>query len=141
MKTCGQLSPPPKELILCFCRAALSATGAPPTAMKTSLSVGIPTGSHPFVARLRLIRFCLALLRLGRGKGCFWGDRVRPMDREPLVGLAPLGHSLASFNLAWGWSPPNMGVSMWDLVWVEVGTLDRGQLDMGGTRREELWSP
>ena len=141
MKPRGQLSQAPNEPILCSCQAVVAATGAPPTAIKTSLSVGIPTGSQPFVVRLRLIRFCLALLRLGRGKGRFWGDRVRPMDREPLVGLAPLGHSLASFNLAWDWSPPNRGGSRWDLVWVEVGTLDRGQLDMGGTRREELWSP
>lgn len=66
------------------------------------------------------------------------------MDKEPLVGLALLGHSLASFNLAWGWSRPDRGVSRWGLVWVEVGTLDNGQLDMGregGTRREGLWSP
>lgn len=66
------------------------------------------------------------------------------MDREPLVGLGLLGFSLASFNLAWGWSRPDSGVSRLGLVWVEVGTLDRGQLDMGiegGTRREGPWSP
>lgn len=112
--------------------------------MKTSLSVGIPTGRQPFVARLRLTLFCLVLLRLGKGDGCFWGSRVRPMDREPLDGLVLCGHSLASFNLAWGWSRPDSGVSRWGLVWVEVGTLERGQLDTGregGTRREGLWSP
>lgn len=108
--------------------------------MKTSLSVGIPTGLQPLVARLRLTFFCLALLRLGTGDGCFWGSRVRPIDREPLEGLVLCGHSLASFNLAWGCSR----VSRWGLVWVEVGTLDRGQLEMGmegGTRRDGLWSP
>lgn len=106
--------------------------------------MGIPTGRQPLVARLRLTLFCLALLRLGTGDGCFWGSRVRPMDREPLEGLVLCGHSLASFNLAWGWSRPDSGVSRWGLAWVEVGTLDKGQLEMGmegGTRREELWSP
>lgn len=96
------------------------------------------------MARLRLTLFCLAPLRLGTGDGCFWGTRVRPMDREPLEGLVLCGHSLPSFSLAWGWSRPDSGVSRWGLAWVEVGTLDKGQLEMGmegGTRSEGLWSP
>ena len=101
------------------------------TAMKTSFSVGIPTGRQPFVARLRLIFFCLLLPKLGNGDACFAGSRVRPMDREPLEALVFGGHSLASFNLACGWSRPDREVSRWDLVWVEVGALDRGQLEMG----------
>lgn len=109
--------------------------------MKTSLSVGIPTGSQPLVARLRLTLFCLVLLRLGTGGGCFVGSSVRLTDRESLEGLVLCGHSLASFSLAWVWSLPDRWFSRWGLVWVEVGTLDRGQLDMGmvgGTRREGL---
>lgn len=76
--------------------------------------------------------------------GCFWVSWVRPMDREPLEGLVLCGHSLASFNLAWGWSRPDRGVSRWGLAWVEEGTLGRGQLDMGrvgGPRSGGLCSP
>lgn len=112
--------------------------------MKTSLSMGIPTGRQPFVARLRLIFFCFVLPGPGGGGSCLGGIRARPLDKEPLVGLVLLGHSLASFSLAWGWSPPDRGVRRRGLVWVDVGTLDKGQLDMGkegGTRREGLWSP
>lgn len=112
--------------------------------MKTSFSVGIPTGRQPLVARLRLTFFCLALLRLGTADGCSWASRVRPTDREPLEDLGLCGHSVASFNLAGGWSRPDSGVSRWGVACVEVGTLDKGQLDIGkdgGTRREGLWSP
>lgn len=71
---------------------------------------------------------------------------MRPLDREPLVGLALLGHSLASLSRAWGCSAPlDKELRRRGLVWVEVGTLDKGQLDTGrdgGTRREAgLWSP
>lgn len=112
-----------------------------PTAMKTSLSVGIPTGSQPLVARLRLTLFCLVLLRLGTDGDSFVDSFARPTDRESPEGLVLFGHSLASFSLAWGWSRPDRWFSRWGLVCVEVGTLDRGQLDMGmvgGTRREGL---
>lgn len=114
------------------------------TAMKTSFSVGTPTGRQPLVARLRLILFCLVLLKLGVDEDCFWDSRVRPMDREPLEGLVLWGHSLASFNLGCSWSRPDRGVSSRGLEWVEEGTLGRGQLEMGrvgGTRREGLCSP
>lgn len=114
--------------------------------MKTSLSVGIPTGRQPFVARLRLIFFCLGLPGLGGGGSCLGGSLVRPLDKEPLVGLVLLGHSLASLRRAWGCSAPlDKELRRRGLVWVEVGTLDKGQLDTGreeGTRREAgLWSP
>lgn len=113
--------------------------------MKTSLSAGIPTGRQPFVARLRLIFFCLGLPGLGGGGSCLGGSLVRPLDKETLVRLGLLGHSLASLSRAWGCSAPDKGVRRRGLVWVEVGTLDKGQLDTGregGTRREEgLWSP
>lgn len=66
--------------------------------MNTSLSVGIPTGLHPLVARLRLTLFCLVLLRLGTGEVCLVASRVRPMVMEPLEDLVLFGHSLASFN-------------------------------------------
>lgn len=107
--------------------------------MKTSRSDGVPTGRQPLVARLRLTLFCLVALRFGGGDGCFC--RVRLMESDPLEGLLLCGHSLASFNLAGGWSRPESGVSRWGLVWVAVGTVDKGQLDTGiegDTRREGL---
>lgn len=72
---------------------------------------------------------------------CLVGRRVRPMEREPLDALVLCGHSFASFNRGWGWSRSDRGVSRRDLLWVDVGTLDRGQLEMGmvgGTIREGL---
>lgn len=62
------------------------------------------------------------------------------MDRELLDTLVLCGHFF-SFNLAWGGSRSDRGLSRWVLVCVEVGTVDRGQLEIGmvgGTRREGL---
>lgn len=39
-----------------------------------------------------------------------------PVDGELLEDLLLLGHSLATFNLAWGWSRPDRGVNGWGLV-------------------------
>lgn len=78
--------------------------------------MGIPTGRQPLVARLRGTLFCLVLLRLGTGDGCFRDSRVRPIDRELIDVLVAGGHSLASFNLVWGWSRPDNGVNKWGLV-------------------------
>lgn len=62
------------------------------------------------------------------------------MDRELLETLVLCGR-LFNLNLAWGWSLSDRGLSRRVLVCVEVGTLDRGQLEVGmvgGTRREGL---
>lgn len=41
---------------------------------------------------------------------------MRPADGGLLEDLLLLGHSLALFNLDWGWSRPDTGVNKWVLV-------------------------
>ena len=129
--------------------------------MKTSFSVGTPTGLQPLVARRRLILFCLTPPRLGAtvaaaagGVGCFWDSRVRTAgvdNAEPSDGVVALcGHSLDSLSRGAGGGgcsrpPVESGVRRWGLAWVEEGdTLGRGQLEMGRaglTSSEGLCSP